>query len=90
MQERAGGQEHEAEGADHGAAVGLAMGLDAEYNATHARALRIREAGETEILTVPLEEQPRLRGAAALVNTPPSPRRSSPRARGRPAGGRNG
>jgi predicted NBD/HSP70 family sugar kinase len=30
----------------------------------------IREGGETEILTVPLEEHPRLRGAAALVNTP--------------------
>ena len=27
----------------------------------------IREAGETEILTVPLSEHPRLRGAAALV-----------------------
>jgi len=30
----------------------------------------IREAGETEILTVPLGEHPRLRGAAALVNSP--------------------
>ena len=30
----------------------------------------IREAGETEILIVPLGEQPRLRGAAALVNSP--------------------
>jgi predicted NBD/HSP70 family sugar kinase len=30
----------------------------------------IREAGETEILTVPLGEHPRLRGAAALVSTP--------------------
>jgi len=30
----------------------------------------IREAGETEILTVPLGEYPRLRGAAALVNAP--------------------
>jgi len=30
----------------------------------------IREAGETEILTVPLGEHPRLRGAAALINSP--------------------
>jgi predicted NBD/HSP70 family sugar kinase len=30
----------------------------------------IREAGKTEILTVPLGEHPRLRGAAALINTP--------------------
>jgi predicted NBD/HSP70 family sugar kinase/biotin operon repressor len=30
----------------------------------------IREAGETEILTVPLGEHPRLRGAAALIHTP--------------------
>jgi N-acetylglucosamine repressor len=30
----------------------------------------IREAGETEILTVPLGEHPRLRGAAALVTSP--------------------
>jgi predicted NBD/HSP70 family sugar kinase len=30
----------------------------------------IREAGETEILLVPLGEHPRLRGAAALVNSP--------------------
>jgi predicted NBD/HSP70 family sugar kinase/biotin operon repressor len=30
----------------------------------------IREAGETEILTVPLGEQSRLRGAAALIHTP--------------------
>ena len=30
----------------------------------------IREAAETEILTVPLGEHPRLRGAAALVNSP--------------------
>jgi predicted NBD/HSP70 family sugar kinase len=30
----------------------------------------IREAGETEILVVPLGEHPRLRGAAALVNSP--------------------
>jgi len=30
----------------------------------------IREAGETEILTVPLGDYPRLRGAAALVNAP--------------------
>jgi predicted NBD/HSP70 family sugar kinase len=30
----------------------------------------IREAGETEILIVPLGEHPRLRGAAALVNSP--------------------
>jgi predicted NBD/HSP70 family sugar kinase len=30
----------------------------------------IREAGETEILTVPLGDHPRLRGAAALVNAP--------------------
>jgi N-acetylglucosamine repressor len=29
----------------------------------------IREAGETEILTVPLGERPRLRGAAALIHT---------------------
>jgi predicted NBD/HSP70 family sugar kinase len=29
----------------------------------------IREAGETEILVVPLDEYPRLRGAAALVST---------------------
>jgi N-acetylglucosamine repressor len=41
---------------------------------TVAEALReqslIREAGETEILTVSLGEHPRLRGAAALVNSP--------------------
>ena len=30
----------------------------------------IREAGDTEILVVPLGDQPRLRGAAALVNSP--------------------
>jgi predicted NBD/HSP70 family sugar kinase len=30
----------------------------------------VREAGETEILVVPLGEHPRLRGAAALVNSP--------------------
>jgi len=30
----------------------------------------VREAGETEILTVPLGEYPRLRGAAALIGTP--------------------
>jgi predicted NBD/HSP70 family sugar kinase len=30
----------------------------------------IREAGETEILTVVLDEHPRLRGAAALIGTP--------------------
>jgi predicted NBD/HSP70 family sugar kinase len=30
----------------------------------------VREAGETEILTVPLGDQPRLRGAAALVSAP--------------------
>jgi N-acetylglucosamine repressor len=30
----------------------------------------IPEAGETEIVVVPLEEHPRLRGAAALVNSP--------------------
>ena len=30
----------------------------------------IREAGETEILIVPLGEHPRLRGAAALVTSP--------------------
>ncbi len=30
----------------------------------------LREGGETEILIVPLGEHPRLRGAAALVNTP--------------------
>jgi len=30
----------------------------------------VREAGETEILTVPLGEHPRLRGAAALIGTP--------------------
>ena len=30
----------------------------------------IREAGDTEILIVPLGDQPRLRGAAALVNSP--------------------
>lgn len=30
----------------------------------------IREAGETEIRVVPLEEHPRLRGAAALVSSP--------------------
>jgi len=29
----------------------------------------LREAGETEIRVVPLSEQPRLRGAAALVST---------------------
>ena len=29
----------------------------------------IRETGETEILTVPLGEHPRLRGAAALIHT---------------------
>jgi N-acetylglucosamine repressor len=38
------------------------------------RALReqalIPESGETEIVVVPLEEHPRLRGAAALVNSP--------------------
>ena len=30
----------------------------------------VREAGETEILIVPIGENPRLRGAAALVNSP--------------------
>jgi len=30
----------------------------------------IRESGETEIVLVPLGEHPRLRGAAALVNSP--------------------
>jgi hypothetical protein len=30
----------------------------------------VPEAGETEILVVPLGEHPRLRGAAALVNSP--------------------
>ena len=30
----------------------------------------VREAGETEILPVPLDEHPRLRGAAALIGTP--------------------
>jgi predicted NBD/HSP70 family sugar kinase len=30
----------------------------------------VREAGETEILVVPLGDQPRLRGAAALVTSP--------------------
>ena len=30
----------------------------------------VREAGDTEILIVPLGDQPRLRGAAALVNSP--------------------
>jgi predicted NBD/HSP70 family sugar kinase len=30
----------------------------------------VRESGDTEILIVPLGEQPRLRGAAALVNSP--------------------
>ena len=30
----------------------------------------VRETGETEILTVPLGEYPRLRGAAALISTP--------------------
>ena len=30
----------------------------------------VRETGETEILTVPLAEHPRLRGAAALISTP--------------------
>jgi hypothetical protein len=30
----------------------------------------IREAAETEILTVPLGEHPRLRGAVALVTSP--------------------
>jgi N-acetylglucosamine repressor len=30
----------------------------------------VRETGEVEILTVPLAEYPRLRGAAALINTP--------------------
>jgi len=30
----------------------------------------LRETGETEILTVPLGEHPRLRGAAALIGTP--------------------
>ena len=30
----------------------------------------VREAGETQILTVPLGENPRLRGAAALVSAP--------------------
>ena len=30
----------------------------------------VREAGETAILPVPLEEHPRLRGAAALIGTP--------------------
>jgi predicted NBD/HSP70 family sugar kinase len=38
------------------------------------RALReqalIREAGETELIVVPLGEHPRLRGAAALVTSP--------------------
>ena len=35
-----------------------------------ARAGPHRRGGETEILTVPLGEHPRLRGAAALVSTP--------------------
>jgi hypothetical protein len=30
----------------------------------------VREAGKTEIRTVPLGDQPRLRGAAALVSAP--------------------
>jgi predicted NBD/HSP70 family sugar kinase len=30
----------------------------------------IPQAGETEMLTVPLDEHPRLRGAAALVSSP--------------------
>jgi N-acetylglucosamine repressor len=30
----------------------------------------VRESGDTEILTVPLAEYPRLRGAAALIHTP--------------------
>jgi hypothetical protein len=30
----------------------------------------LREAGETELLTVSLGEHPRLRGAAALIGTP--------------------
>ncbi|HEY6547134.1 MAG TPA: ROK family protein, partial [Vicinamibacteria bacterium] len=30
----------------------------------------IKEAGEIEILVVPLGEHPRLRGAAALINSP--------------------
>jgi predicted NBD/HSP70 family sugar kinase len=42
-------------------------------SATVAETLRedavIREAGETEILTVALGEHPRLRGAAALIHT---------------------
>jgi predicted NBD/HSP70 family sugar kinase len=38
--------------------------------ATLRRHTLIREAGEAEILTVPLSEHPRLRGAAALVTVP--------------------
>jgi predicted NBD/HSP70 family sugar kinase len=30
----------------------------------------VRDTGETEILTVPVGEYPRLRGAAALIHTP--------------------
>lgn len=37
--------------------------------ALRERAL-VPEGAETEILTVPQGERPRLRGAAALVNTP--------------------
>ena len=55
----------------------------------------VRESGDTEILVVPLGEQPRLRGAAALVNSPAfaapvvayaprSPRRRRPRPFARP------
>ena len=43
--------------------------LPAVEEALREQAL-IREAGETEILTVSLGEHPRLRGAAALVNSP--------------------
>jgi predicted NBD/HSP70 family sugar kinase len=49
-----------------------------------------REAGETEILIVPLGEQPRLRGAAVLVNSPVfAPRRGSAPARPGPRTGRD-
>ena len=44
------------------------VALDAQQ-AMREHAL-IPEAGETEILVVPLGEHPRLRGAAALVNSP--------------------
>lgn len=44
--------------------------IEATVRAAIREQALIREAGETEIRVVPLEEHPRLRGAAALVSAP--------------------